>query len=168
MENNSSYTVLRKKEVFIVVIAKLCGIQLLLKLVDIIRNTFVIIMIHSDTDEISISCITSITIIIISPHSAVPPSPKNILVSKISSSAINVSWDQQTLVELKGLAEYMVTYGQINSDGKRQSSNTATVTVPWTENHVIISNLKSGAQYTVSVSATTSAGTSGNYTLSSE
>ena len=32
------------------------------------------------------------------------------MVLKINSTAINVTWDAQTLVELKGLADYIVEY----------------------------------------------------------
>lgn len=94
-------------------------------------------------------------------HSTVPPPPKNVLFSNVNSTAINVTWDKQTLVELKGLADYIVEYSQYIPNRKRQSGNT--VIVPWTENHVIISNLKQGAQYSVSVSVSTSVGVSGSY-----
>ena len=84
------------------------------------------------------------------------------MVSRVNSTAIDVSWDSQTLLELKGLADYVVTYYQVSSE-KRQAGNT--VTVPWTENNVVISNLTQGVDYNVSVSTSTSVGTSGKSKL---
>lgn len=84
-----------------------------------------------------------------------PPSPKNVVVSRINSTAIEVRWDRQTLVELKGLAEYVIEYTEVIS----QSGNR--VTVPWTENNIIISNLRPGVEYSVTMSTSTSAGISG-------
>ena len=81
------------------------------------------------------------------------------MVFKINSTAINVTWDAQTLVELKGLADYVVEYSPFVPKRKRQSSKT--VTVPWTESHVIITNLTVGAQYDITVSVSTSVGISG-------
>ena len=71
-----------------------------------------------------------------------------------------MSWDSQTLVELKGLADYIITYYPTSSM-KRQAGNT--VTVAWTVNNVVISNLEPGVQYNVSVSTSTSSGISGTY-----
>ena len=80
--------------------------------------------------------------------------------SKVNFTAIDVSWDKQTLVELKGLADYIVEYSPVDVlKSKRQIGNT--VTVPWTENHVIIPNLTPGAKYDISVSTSTSVGMSG-------
>lgn len=84
------------------------------------------------------------------------------LVSRISSTALNVSWDKQTLVELKGLAEYLVEYSEASSV-KRQSARA--VIVPWTETSVIISDLMAGVEYSVTVSVATSAGMSGSYCI---
>ena len=90
-------------------------------------------------------------------HSIVPPSPKNVVVSRINSTSIEVRWDRQTLVELKGLAEYVIEYTEVVSQlGNR-------VTVPWTENNITISNLRPGVEYSVTMSTSTSAGTSGSY-----
>ena len=51
------------------------------------------------------------------------------------------SWDR---VELKGLAEhYVIMYSEAVSR-RRQAGNT--VTVPWTENNVTISNLMPGVE----------------------
>ena len=88
-----------------------------------------------------------------------PPSPENVIVYKINSTAINVTWDKQTLVELKGLADYTIEYSLAVPNRRRQSSGM--ITVPWTESHVVITNLTPGAQYDVSVSISTSAGISG-------
>ena len=88
-----------------------------------------------------------------------PPPPKNIKIMRINSTAIEVSWDRQTLVELKGLAEYVIMYNEAVSR-RRQAGNT--VTVPWTENNVTISNLMPGVEYSVTVGASTSVGMSGD------
>ena len=86
------------------------------------------------------------------------------MVSKINSTAIIVTWEKQSLVKLKGLADYIVQYKPIvMKTRKRQLDNT--VSVPWTENHVVITNLISGAEYNVSVSVLTSAGISGIFKL---
>lgn len=86
-----------------------------------------------------------------------PPPPKNVLVARINSTAIEVTWDRQTLVELKGIAKYFVKYNQIAS--KRRQL----VTVPWTKNNLIISNLTPGREYSVTVTTSTSVGMSGMY-----
>ena len=74
-----------------------------------------------------------------------------------------MSWNKFTLVELKGLANYIVTYTIIIIDSrKRQSELGGTVTVPWTQNQAVISGLQSGAEYDVTVRTSTAAGMSGN------
>lgn len=80
------------------------------------------------------------------------------MVSRINSTVIEVTWDRLTLVELKGLAEYVIQYSQMTTK-RRQSGDI--VTVPWTENNLVISNLIPGIEYSVTVSASTSVGTSG-------
>ena len=94
-----------------------------------------------------------------------PPSPKNVVYFNINSTAIYVSWDKQTLVELKGLADYIIEYSQFESvsNKKRQSRNM--VTVPWTETHAVITNLTPGAMYNIFVSVSTSVGISGIYII---
>ena len=87
-----------------------------------------------------------------------PPAPINVVVVRFDSTSIGVSWTKYTLVELKGLANYTVTYNIIIGSRKRQLGGT--VTVPWTENRVIISNLQPGAEYDVTVSTSATAGTS--------
>ena len=79
---------------------------------------------------------------------------------RFDSTSIGVSWTKFTLVELKGLANYIVTYNIIIGSRKRQLEGT--LTVPWTQNRVIISNLQPGAEYDVTVSTSTTAATSGN------
>ena len=88
-----------------------------------------------------------------------PPAPRNVTVVRFDSTTIGISWVKFSLVELKGLASYVVTYDIIISSRKRQLSGS--VTVPWTNNTVIISNLQAGAQYDVTVQTSTSAGMSG-------
>ena len=89
-----------------------------------------------------------------------PPPPENVVVVRFDSTSIGVSWTKFTLVELKGLASYIVTYSIIIGSRKRQLRGM--MTVPWTENQVIIRNLQPGAEYDVTVSTSTRAGISGN------
>jgi hypothetical protein len=90
----------------------------------------------------------------------VPPVPTNLTAVRFNSTTIGVSWTRYTLVQLKGLASYVITYDIIiSSSRKRQFSGV--ITVPWTNNTVIISNLQPGAQYDVAVQTSTSAGMSG-------
>ena len=85
------------------------------------------------------------------------------MVVKFDSTSIGVSWTKFTLVELKGLANYIVTYNIIIGSRKRQLGGT--VTVPWTTSRIIITDLQPGAEYEVTVSTSTAAGTSGSYQL---
>jgi hypothetical protein len=94
----------------------------------------------------------------------VPPPPENVVVKRFDSTSIGISWTKFTLVELKGLAIYIVSYNIIIDSRKRQSDSSqlgGTMTVPWTQNHIIISGLQSGAEYNITVRASTAAGTSG-------
>ena len=90
-----------------------------------------------------------------------PPPPENVEVERFDSTSIGVSWTKFTLVELKGLANYSVTYSIIIGSRKRQSRLGGTMTVPWTQNQVIISGLQSGADYDVTVRTSNTAGMSG-------
>ena len=88
-----------------------------------------------------------------------PPLPSNVVIVRFDSTSIGVSWDKFTLVELKGLANYTVTYDIIIDSRKRQLGGM--ITVPWTQNQVIISNLQPGAEYHVTVRISTTTATSG-------
>jgi hypothetical protein len=83
------------------------------------------------------------------------------VIVRFDSTSIGVSWTKYTLVELKGLADYTITYDIIIDSRKRQLPVGGMITVPWTQNEVIISNLQSGAEYEVSVRISTTKGTSG-------
>ena len=83
----------------------------------------------------------------------------NVVVVRFDSTTIGVSWSKFTLVELKGLASYIVTYKIVIGSRRRQLGGM--VTVPWTENQVVISNLQPGAQYDITVTTSTLAGMSG-------
>lgn len=89
---------------------------------------------------------------------AVPPSPKNVLVHRINSTTVNITWEKQTLVELKGLANYNI---EISYSKKRQLFKT--FVVPWTKNHLVISNLTQGVDYNIFVTTSTSVGMSGMF-----
>lgn len=79
--------------------------------------------------------------------------------SVYSVTTIRVSWTKLTLVDLKGLANYVVTYDIIISSRKREFGGM--ITVPWTNSSAVITNLQPGAQYIVSVKTSTSTGISG-------
>ena len=87
----------------------------------------------------------------------------NVVVVRFDPTTIGVSWSKFTLVELKGLASYIVTYSIVIGSRKRQLGGT--IIVPWTESRVIIPNLQPGAQYDVTVRTSTLAGTSGIYII---
>lgn len=83
----------------------------------------------------------------------------NVRVTQFSVTTIRVSWTKLTLVDLKGLANYVVTYDIIISSRKREFGGM--ITVPWTNSSAVITNLQPGAQYIVSVKTSTSTGISG-------
>ena len=84
------------------------------------------------------------------------------MVERIDSTSMMVTWDKLSLVDLKGLANYTVTYSVSGGGGSRKRQvDQGTMTVPWTENSVTIRNLRSGAAYDVSVQTVTSMGPSG-------
>ena len=89
----------------------------------------------------------------------VPLQPMNVNVERVDATTMIVSWDKLTLVELKGLADYVVTYSLGGGSRKRQAEGM--VMVPWTNNSVTIRGLQSGAAYSVAVGTRTSAGASG-------
>ena len=91
---------------------------------------------------------------------SVPPRPEKVLVARLDSTTIVVSWTKLTLVELKGLASYVITYDIVIPTRKRQQFRGMT-NVSWTENSVFLSNLQPDAQYDITVSLVTSTGTSG-------
>ena len=80
------------------------------------------------------------------------------MVVREDSTTMRVSWDQLTLVELKGFGNYTVTYTIAGGSGQTQVEHS--VTVPWTANSVVISNLQPGAGYNVLVNTRTSNGMS--------
>ena len=80
------------------------------------------------------------------------------MVVREDSTTMRVSWDQLTLVELKGFVNYTVTYTICEGSGQAQMEGS--VIVPWNENIVVISNLQPGAGYDVFVNARTSNGMS--------
>ena len=94
--------------------------------------------------------------------------PENVVVVRFNPTSIGVSWNKFTLVELKGLANYIVTYTIIIDSRKRQSEVGGTVTVPWTRNQAVITGLQSGAEYNVTVTTLTAAGMSGKLQKSAQ
>ena len=94
---------------------------------------------------------------------SVPAQPTNVVVMRVDSTTMRVSWEELTLVELKGLANYTITY--TISGGSRKRQTPGMVTVPWTNNSVTIDNLQPGAGYDVTVGTITSVGSSGKCSL---
>ena len=82
------------------------------------------------------------------------------IVVRFDSTSVGISWTKFTLVELKGLAKYIVTHSIIIGSRKRQVDGM--MTVPWMQNRVIISGLQPGAEYKITVRTSTAAGTSGD------
>ena len=117
----------------------------------------------SHRKEVQYYCLCKLLLKLTQNHTSVPPSPMNVVVVRFDSTTIGVSWSKFTLVELKGLASYIVTYNIVIGSRKRELGGM--ITVPWTENRVIIPNLQRGAQYDITVSTSTLAGMSGMYLL---
>ena len=67
-------------------------------------------------------------------------------------------------MELQGLANYSITYSALSPSGTQQTLGT--ITLPWSENSVVIHNLNPGTEYRILVSASTSAGEASEETLS--
>ena len=84
--------------------------------------------------------------------------PKNVTITRVNSTTMHVRWNKQTLLELKGLANYTITY---TTRGRLTPQQQDTIMVPWTENFVMITNLRPNAAYEVNIGAVTSAGRSG-------
>ena len=92
---------------------------------------------------------------------AVPDSPTGVRVLRLNGTHMNVSWNPVPLMETKGfIVSYTVLYSKILTGRKRRQ--VMFVTVPGSETHAIIGDLKSSHSYQVFVSAATSAG-SGEY-----
>ena len=95
---------------------------------------------------------------------SVPVQPDDVTLERVDSTTMIVSWTRLTLVELKGLANYTITYS-VSGGGsrKRQTGEEGTIMVPWTQDSVTISNLRPNAAYDVSVGTVTSTGQSRKY-----
>jgi hypothetical protein len=84
------------------------------------------------------------------------PTPENVNSVKSDTTSIEITWKQFTLVELKALANYTVTYS-----GASTPNIANTINVPWTKNGITITNLNPGTRYDIAVSTTTSSRMSG-------
>ena len=82
---------------------------------------------------------------------------------RFDPTSIGVSWTKFTLMELKELANYTVTYDVVigSTSRKRQSQLGGVITLPWIQNQVIISDLQPGAEYQITVGISITTGTSG-------
>ena len=84
------------------------------------------------------------------------PTPENVVFVRSDTTSIEISWKQFTLVELKALVNYTVTYSAASMPNAAN-----TISVPWTENGITITNLNSGTRYDITVSITTPSRMSG-------
>ena len=71
----------------------------------------------------------------------------NVQVERLTATSVVVSWDR-----IPGITEYIVYYAPVSSSRKRQD-NEQSVTVPSTENSVVISGLESTVEYQYQVTA---------------
>ena len=91
--------------------------------------------------------------------------PRNVSVVRINNTAMRVSWEKLTLVELKGFAMYVITYTVGGGESrKRQTARTSgMVTAFWNESSKTIGNLPPGQGINVQVQTTSMGGRSGDY-----
>ena len=90
------------------------------------------------------------------------PAPEDVKIVTSNTTSIEISWKKFTLVELKALANYTVTYSAASASSRRQAATA--INVPWTENHTIITNLNPGTRYVIAVTTSTSSRMSGTFT----
>ena len=86
------------------------------------------------------------------------PAPENVNFVKSDTTSIDISWKLFTLVELKALVNYTVTYSAASTPNVAN-----TINVPWTENGITITNLNPGTRYDITVTTTTSSRMSGMF-----
>ncbi len=88
---------------------------------------------------------------------SVPPAPSTISVIRLNGTHMNVSWRPIPLTESNGfIEEYRISYSRsISTKRKRQIG---TINVRSNVSYIIIGNLNPSNQYSVTVSAQTSAG----------
>ena len=77
-----------------------------------------------------------------------PLTPENLTIAEVNTTCIKLCWKNFTLVERKGLGNYIITYRPSGASGQPEM----TVRVPWTENCTTICNLTPGVEYELSVS----------------
>ena len=87
------------------------------------------------------------------------PAPEDVRITRSDTTNIEISWRKFTLVELKALANYTITYIAATPSSKRQTADT--ISVPWTENRTTITNLNPGESYDITVSTTAASRISG-------
>ena len=86
------------------------------------------------------------------------PTPENVNLVKSDATSIDISWKLLTLVELKALVNYTVTYSAASTPNVAN-----TISVPWTESGITITNLNPGTRYDITVTTTTSSRMSGMF-----
>ena len=82
---------------------------------------------------------------------------------RLNSTTISISWTKLSLVELKGLATYVIKYTIINATtmGFQEEQFTDIVNVSWTERGVLLSKLPPNSGLNITVKILTTAGESG-------
>ena len=86
---------------------------------------------------------------------SVPPTPTNISALRLNGTHMNISWSLIPITTARGFIQsYLILYQQIDNK-KRQ---TFSVSVPATDNSVVIGGLDPGKSYSVLISAYTNAG----------
>ena len=95
-----------------------------------------------------------------------PPAPSNVMITHVSDTTFNVSWQPLSLVEAQGHITYrvMVTPATPASGRRRQATQGTLLSpceVPANESSVIVGGLDRDASYSVTVMAVNSEGEAG-------
>ena len=87
--------------------------------------------------------------------------PRGVTVTRVNNTAVTVSWEKLTLVELRGFAMYLITYTTGATSRKRQQQTSGMVMALWNESSKTIGDLPSGVQINVQVQTSSEGGRSG-------
>ena len=88
--------------------------------------------------------------------------PKGVMAVRLNDTAIRVTWEPLTLIEARGFITNYTIILQLEEDRKKIVDYAITKTVPDNVTTATVADLVPNANYIVSVSASTSAGTSIN------
>ena len=99
-------------------------------------------------------------------HLIGPPAPKNVTAKPINGTAIIVYWQKIDIIEARGhISGYVVSYN-LDSGKSKSQVLTENKTVGPDENQAVLSDLRKGGTYSVSVSAFNSNGDVGDASYS--